>query len=329
MKNYLFIIMAAIILASCGNEENLPVEPLKPEPPEVPTEQEYIQVPIGFAGEITSITTEPFARADEAKDNYVFQVYAKPDNEEYASYKYYAYGFFDNKEDMIINLKTGYKYKFDVSMVVDGSERVYHYSLNSSGWADVSNTFYISSTEYVRFMYEGYIYLRNPRETFSRPNIDRFYGEATDYVPVEGGTVQINMKRVSFGVKLIAKDFNSGKVEVCIEDAPIITMNSADGNTAQDIISFKNLSGGYKAPDTYFENIPVNIVWIKPDGARVPVASKKVEFTRSDWTTIEFTIKENSTGNNFDLNANENMGDGGKVILDNEDGTDTGVDPKP
>lgn len=71
-------------------------------------------------------------RTGSVKDWYVFQVYSKPENSTEA-YTCYAYGFFDNKENMIINLKAGYQYKFDVSMVVDGENKVYAFSLIKSG----------------------------------------------------------------------------------------------------------------------------------------------------------------------------------------------------
>lgn len=227
---------------------------------------------------------------------------------------------------MIINLKEGYKYKFDVCMVVDGSEKVYKFALVNAGWASIDNSFYLSSEEHVRYMYEGYLYIQNPWNTYDRPNVDRFFGRTTDYVPTEGGKVDINMKRVSFGAKFVAKEFTEGSLEISVEGAPIIDLAASKGREIQDIISFNNLEKAYTSTTEYSENIPINITWVKTDGARVPIASESVTFKRNKLTTIEFEVKENTSSSTFNLNANETMETGETISIGGE-GTNTEVNP--
>lgn len=319
----LFIVLVgSLSLNSCGNSD---------EKMEFPTigkaTEQYIQVPIGFSGEITSITESPLVRASNgAKDYYAFQVYSKPDDESNSNYERYACGLFYNKENMIINLKTGYKYKFVVSMVVDGSRKVRQYYLDIAGWTSIMNSFFISSEEYVYYIYEGRLQLNSPYASFDRPNVDRFFGMMEGYVPAKDGTVQINMKRVSFGVKFVAKNFDSGSLEISVEGAPIIKLNSSTGNEVQDIISFNRLSSAYSSTGEYSESIPVNIVWVKSDNVRVPIASQSIEFKRNKLTTIEFEVKENTTGNSITLEANETM-ENGDILQVGGDGTNTGVNP--
>ncbi len=126
----------AMIVTGCSSssDENETIVPDKP------SEEKFIQVPIGFCGEITNITESPLSRAEDAKDWYVFQVYSMPEDGN-GRYQYYAYGFFDNKENMIINLKEGYKYKFDVCMVVEGSKKVNKFYLSNAGWSSIGNSF--------------------------------------------------------------------------------------------------------------------------------------------------------------------------------------------
>ena len=312
------LLVSTLFFFGCSSSSDDVVVPSEPET------EKFIQVPIGFSGEILKVTDSPLSRADDAKDWYAFQVYSAPEDGS-EGYSYYAYGFFDNKENMIINLKEGYKYKFDVSMVVDGSEKVYKFSLTNAGWATIGNSFMISSDEHVRYMYEGYLYINEPWETFDRPNVDRFFGRTTDYVPTEGGKVEINMKRVSFGAKFVAKDFTEGSLEISVEGAPTINLAASSGSEIEDIISFNKLENAY-TNDDYSESIPVNITWVKADNARVPIASEPVAFKRNRLTTVEFTVKENTSSSTFDLKADETM-TAGETIEIGGDGTNTEVDP--
>lgn len=318
-KNLLMSFFAsALFMVGCNSSTNDVIDP------DTPKEEKDIQVSIGFSGEILNITETPLSRTTDTKDWYAFQVYSAPEDGS-KGYSYYAYGFFDNKENMIINLKDGYKYKFDVCMVADGSEKVNYFCLVNAGWASISNSFYISSEEHVRYMYEGYLYMKDG-EQYDRPNVDRFFGRTTDYVPTEGGKVDINMKRVSFGAKFIAKNFTEGNLEISIEGAPIINLSTSEGNEAQDIISFNNLEKAYSSTSEYSESIPVNITWVKTDGARVPIASESVTFKRNKLTTIEFEVKENTSSSTFNLNANETMEMGETISIGGE-GTNTEVNP--
>lgn len=227
---------------------------------------------------------------------------------------------------MIINLKAGYEYKFDASMILNGSEKVYKFCLVNAGGTSVGNTFFISSDELVRYMYEGHLYLQYPHDSFDRPNVDRFFGEVQGYIPEEGGSVQINMKRVAFGAKFVAKKFESGSLEISVEGAPMMKMNINNGNEIQDVFSFNRLGSAYYFVGEYAEDIPVNIVWVKPDNVRVPVASQKISFKRNKLTTIEFEVKDNATGNSINLEANETM-ENGETLHIGGDGTNTEVNP--
>lgn len=317
IKHVICILFIGIFAASCSSSE-------EPQKQEGTTKGKVIQVPIGFSGEITNITESPLTKATTPKDWYVFQVYSSPKDEN--NYTYYAYGFFDNKQNMVINLKEGYKYKFDVSMVVGAEGKVNAFSLVNAGWARINNNFIVSSEEHVRYMYNGYLYLSTPYQTFDRPDVDRFFGSTTDYIPEEGKTVNINMKRVSFGAKFVAKNFTEGSLEINVEGAPAIKLAASEGSIVQDIISFNNLQQAYDS-DEYTEEIPVNIIWTKNDNTKVPIASSKVQFKRNKMTTIEFTVRENTTSNSFNLSANESMGDGEKVEIGG-DGTNNNVNPQ-
>lgn len=290
-------------------------------------QQEFVKVPIGFSGEILDIEESPLTRANTAKDWYAFQVYSAPLNQEYTYYEKYAYGFFDNKKDMIINLKKGYKYKFEVQMIKDGSEKVHSFSLSNAGWTGIGNSFFVSSDEGVRYMHEGYLYLQHPYETFDRPNVDRFFGSCENFVPEKGKNVDINMKRVSFGAKFVPKKFTEGKLEINVEGAPTLYMDSASDKDVQDIISFNRLESAYSSTEEYSEDIAVNIVWVKENNQRIPIASQNVTFKRNKLSTITFEVKEQTEKNSIDLSCDEVMQDGDTVEIGG-DGTNHNVNPQ-
>lgn len=284
----------------------------------------YITVSLGFTGEAPNVTTTPMSRANDATDWYQIQVYSCPIGESY--YTYYGYGFFDNTENMTINLKEGYQYKFVADMIVDASEKIYKFSLYNSGWASIGNSFYFSTDEHIRYLGEGYVYMSHPYDQYNRPDVDRFYGITEGYIPSENGSVSIDMKRVAFGAKFVAKDFTSGSLEIQIDQSPTKTLKCADGNVAEWIVSFYNTDSAYRN-DNYSENIAVNIIWVKEDGVRSPIVSENITFVRNHLTTIEFEVKEAAQSNSFSINANEEWEIGDTITVGN-DGIDTEVNPE-
>ena len=306
------IIVALCAAISCSKK------PVIPE-----STDSFVQVKLGFTGEAPNITTTPMAKADGAKDWYQIQVYSAPVGT--TSYSYYGYGFFDNTDNMIINLKEGYQYKFVADMIVDASEKINKFSLVNSGWAVIGNSFYFSADEHIRYLGDGYLYMSRPSDTYNRPDVDRFYGITQGYVPEEGGSVSIDMKRVAFGAKFVAKEFTSGSLEIQVDQCPTKTLEYSDGSELEMIVSFKNTARAY-AIDGYSESIAVNIIWVKEDGVRTPIVSQDITFVRNHLTTIEFKVKESAQSNSFNISADEEW-ENGETIVAGGDGTNTEVNP--
>lgn len=306
------IIVALFSTISCSEK------PVIPE-----STDSFVQVKLGFTGEAPNITTTPMTKADNAKDWYQIQVYSAPVGS--TRYSYYGYGFFDNTDNMIINLKEGYQYKFVADMIVDASKKIYKFSLYNSGWAAIGNSFYFSADEHIRYLGEGYLYMRVPSDTYNRPDVDRFYGITEGYVPEEGGSVSIDMKRVSFGAKFVAKEFTSGSLEMQIDQSPTKTLKCSDGTELETIVSFNNTARAY-SNDDYSENIAVNIIWVKEDGVRTPVVSQDITFVRNHLTTVEFKVTESTQSNSFNITADEEW-ENGETIVAGGDGINTEVNP--
>lgn len=311
----ILVAMASTLLFSCSSSDGIEVS-------QTQTTETLIPVSIGFKGEVLSLSEQPLSRVGDAKDTenseeskdwYRIQVYSKPDSIEYEYYTPYAYGYFDNKENMTINLKPGYKYKFAVDMCVKAADKIAEY-------IEKKDTFILSS-DYMINVESGNLSLDDGY--FNRPDIDRFFGEAKDYTPVEGGHVDIDMKRVAFGVKFVAKNFNSGSLEIKMNGAPTINMNAEDYPNAEEKsseekrISFSDLeyaylitTGVYSNPANpddheYAESIPVSITWTTADGKKVPVANQDVNFKRNKLTIVTFEVKDNTIDTGIDITEDE------------------------
>lgn len=303
LKKYWMLLVAIVFssgITGCSNEEDTSNTPTG-------NPKEYT-VTLGFSGEITDITESPLR--DTANDLYGIQVYSSPAQKD--EYKPYAYGLFDNKAGMIIKLLEGYKYKFESTMVVDGKNRIQSHDGRSYfvpfSWnnerTNVDNKFLYSDKT------NGWIKmgtaLLTDGERYDRPNIERYHGITSDYVPTENGIVSINMRKVFFGAKFIVEGLNSGSLLINIEKAPLMTIEHP-ATEAEDHFTFEHNSTNSIdwTQDSYSEDVPVIITWNKGDGVVVPVASQTITFKRNKLTTITVQIKEESSEEGVDISEED------------------------
>lgn len=332
MKKALFILLVTFGFISCSTSD----DPITSEPSTNP--KEYT-VSLGFSGEITSIEDSPLTKA-ASSNLYGIQVYSMPTNG--TEYKPYAYGLFDDISSITIKLLEGYKYKFDCTMLVDGKNKVYYsqyektysvpfYVYNGSNTTSLntSPSFIIEGSYRYNAIDQGNTFLAIDSKTYSRPNIDRYYGETIDYTPAENTSISINMKRVSFGAKIIADGLTEGKLNITLDKAPAMTI-AYPATEIQDIFTFENPYpyGNKWIQDAYTETIPVSISWTKVDGAVVPLVTQDITFTRNKLTTITVKVKDSSINNGVSVSQEStSMGDGGSVTIDASTSTDTPVNP--
>lgn len=331
MRILFSILSVLLFLYSCSGGNSIIEEPTieKPTNP-----KEYI-VSLGFSGEITNIEESPLSRA-VTNDLYGIQVYSKPSSG--GEYKLYAYGLFDDKANMNIKLLEGYKYKFECTMVVDGKNKIYKDSqgyylpffLSPGGGVSVQHTFVYSTSSQMTALVYG-VSTEVEKGAVKHLRADRYYGQVLDYDPIENGNVGIEMKRVSFGLKVITEGLTEGKIKITLKDASDLYITYPNIEV-QDIYVFYGTygSGSSWILDTYSETIPLSMTWEKSDGAIIPLVSQDITFKRNKLTTITVKVKDNSINNGVDVSQeNTPMGDGGNITIDTSNGTDTGVTPNP
>lgn len=328
-------VMGIMAFASC--QENIT--------PENPAqEQEVYTVQLGFGGE-WDVTYEPLTRGKDNNDLYGIQVYSAPNNEENASWSYYAYGLFDDVDNVTISLLKGFKYKFVASMVVDGKNKL-HVNNNSCStpfWVygkgidcPIANFFTYSPEGYLMEIASGRAYLAGSFEDFYHPNIERFYGELIDYIPEESSNdkAKIHMKRTSFGAKFIAqgKLATVGRLEVLMTGAPAISIDLTQEKQHDDIYTFSGVKAAYDyQTGNYEEDIDVSINWYydTEDGeVTVPLGTHKITYKRNVTTVVKINLENTNVegGLGFELAETGAMVDGDEYVINDGGNVDTEID---
>lgn len=318
---------------SCDSEMNI----------ETPNNnQKEYTISLNLAGEIISISETPLSKAESNNNIYGIQVYYKLNNED-SEYYPYAFGLFDNTEKLSIKLIEGYKYKFVATAVIDGKNKLYvinnaysnPFSTYGGSQSDtyLTNTFSYSTVEYFSSLERGSSWSQIMGTFIERPELDRFYGEFEDYLPEKEGYVKINMKRTSFGIKVVTQEFNEGTLVAKIENS--ITMTIEYPKTeSQEILTFYWCDQAWRESTIYqkeySEIIPVSFSWVKSNGIEIPLTTNNIEFKRNKLTTITIKVKDSSIDNNLGLilDDSKDLIQGDYVNIDPSENIDTPVSPE-
>ena len=305
------------------------------EQPTTPTEPEYVTVSLGLDVEL-DCEYEPLTRAEENNDLYGIQVYSTPyPAAENAKWTKYAYGLFDNVDNLTVKLIRGYEYKFVASMVKDGKNKVeclgdgaygdpfYHHSSPSNA----SHTPLSTS-----FIYDKLGLMSLDGNGFNRyPNIDRYYGELVGYMPGDNDSkATIELKRTSFGAKFIAKgDYaENGTLEIIMGDdpKPHLTLNLAEGNEVSDIFSFRYQRDAW-LDENYTETIPVLLRIAYSDGTSAPLGTHNITFKRNTTTVVNVDLSVGGdSGVGFVVTDGGEMPEGSEITIKDGEIVDTEIE---
>ena len=309
LKSAILALLACVGFVACSNN----VE-------EIPTEPETYTVQLGWAGEILDVHQEPLSSRASGNDLYGIQVYSK--SGESSLWSYYAYGLFDDPNNISIKLLNDAKYKFVATMVKDGKDKVvksfgyYSSPFSYSAKGELNNLIYNTEIGH-KDLGKGTTSMKKPNSNndylggYDRPNTDRYYGELSDYVPdADNAKATIQMKRTVFGGKFIAEGelAISGILEVQITDAPIMTLELTEGDDVLiDIFTFKNVAAAWAATSDYTETTNVSINWISPEGSTLPLGTHEVTFKRNTTTVVTVNIEQQSAtaGIGFGFDSSE------------------------
>ena len=335
------LLIGSSTLFSCSNNE----DELPPKEQEQ-TNQETYTISFNLGGEFISTSETPLSRTEVApKKIYGINVYYKKDGD-----MNYAYGLFDNIEDMTISLIEGHKYKFECSMVREDADTLYHDNeiyyapFNQLGITNhkyrgiaLENKFNISTTNYVYFgglkigtmSTSGYYDYYDCQSDY--PKSDRFYGELTDYVPTKDGVANIDLKRTAFGFKFIVTPPVDGTLFINNIYTNNGSINSNIKLSADDnILEYSSMYTFYEVykcwqVEKYSKDFTIQLTWERANGA-TQTFEKTITAKRNVLTTININVNGGTTDSSLGVkeddtpmgNENVDMNFNGGDLDDNE-----------
>ena len=358
MKAFRLIGMALVAMclcmnfASCSNEDVVA--------PEDPQEEKYVTVGLGCTGEFLEFSDSPLSRAT-TDELYGIQVYSLTETNRYYDNEtgepiveydetQYAYGMFTSLENVKIRLLEGQEYKFEVSIVIDPFNENTEWSKYGGGysrdyWFNRSYEEYYSEfgSEFAYSSDYGLSLSHIDRWSIKETQhpYDRYYGELSGYTPTENGSVEIDTKRVVYGVKYVTSGLNEGeslKVEVARDgNSNSIYLVELDSEINENIYTFDRIEKAWKGIEVWNKNTQkyeyenytsdkrLTITWNKADGTAVPMGTYKVTFKRNVMTTIKIKAENLNLDNGITVFKEEVSMAADENIYEIEGGTVTEV----
>ncbi|MEG0814729.1 MAG: hypothetical protein RSF93_02165 [Mucinivorans sp.] len=233
-------------------------------------------------------------------DLYGIQVYGAPQSDKAPVYVPYAYGLFDDVTQLKLELLQSQFYRVCITMIKDGKtliksavNKFYDPFLVSAAPTLVGNTFNYTSRAYFAGLSLGKIRTAM-NELFDIPAVDRYAGEIDAFAPADGKNIAIELKRVVFGVRLLAPDLKEGTIELEITGAPVMTI--AVGETQKEqIFSLKGDSKSNTWIDPMYEEpLQCKATWKKANGTTFelgPAGGQTLTVKRNCMYPIKVTTK--------------------------------------
>lgn len=301
MKNLFYLLLAATLFACSSQDGTLENNQLQNNPAPA---GKYYSVALDLQGEVADFTVsqEPLTKVEgePTNDLYVINVYSKPANG--GSYTQYAYGTFDRTEGMVVNLLEGNLYQFRVTLVKDAKDKLYWENDSTYDWYFGSGAILLN-----RFVIQGWssddydatlnnIFLKDFDYDYSRPILDRYYGEVTDYEPVENGKIAVDLYRVVFGARVNVTGLEEGVLNFRMTDAPEIVM-SADSLYTPDnmyqLYYFTDVVEFVERGEEQTEYIGLTVTWTNAAGDRtVNIYDGSFYATRLKRTIFNVTLRQ-------------------------------------
>ena len=291
---------------------------------------------------------EPMTRASDSTDDiYGINVYYDKEKDGVTN-DIYAWGLFDSRSSMRIQLLGGYKYKFVCDMIPNAKNLL---SMSNTGGfgepfgttstrANLNNTFVIGNTTALTSLGSGSILRVNTTAATSYAPITRYYGVLDNYSPTEGGTATINLKRYNFGAAFVINGMQEDtKLTINLGDFASWSITS----TAQLADSYlfccpslgnENWSADYDVKVKYEKLNPTPTINYNTYQWTEKQTSKTITFKRNVLTTITIDLDalvRNYTGYNGPIGITEEEMGAENVInmgFDNDGVFDIIVDPQ-
>ena len=315
------------LATSCENSNARPEQP-------TPTEPEYVTVSLGLNVEL-DYEYEPLTRAEENNDLYGIQVYSTPvpatENSEWTKY---AYGLFDNVDNLTVKLVRGYEYKFVAAMVKDGKNKVEsdHDGYDDPFFHEVASGGSMHTPLSTSFIYSQLgltdLGLNTNAYGFNLA-VELYYGELESYIPGDNDSkATIELERHGFGAKYkVAGEYAAnGTLEILMDKAPQLNLNLAESNEVSEIYTFRNIREAW-LDENYTETKSVTLRIAYSDGSTAPLGTHNITFKRNKTTVVNVNMSiggENGVG--FVITEEGEMPVGDEITIKDGEIIDTEIE---
>ena len=298
MKKILFITLLTVVCFSC-NKVDLPDNE--------DSNSQYINIKLNVKQESVDMSHEPL-RSTTNDRTYAINVYQMNPNTD--TYEYYCCGVFDNADDLSISFQKGYKYKLHIAMFINYFN---HYSFSidnhkqqsTTKLTSASNSFQYESSSIYDLEYNYYGSVNN--ETYLRairPNVDSFHAIKEGYEPTENNSLNITLKRSSFGITVNVEGMEEGSINTTLRTQnyynyiqPEFNINYPD-NTYSEIYTMLN-------PISESDTMNVSIKYTNANGETTELIKDIFTFNRNVRTIFNIKInKNNDTNTDSDISIN-------------------------
>lgn len=284
---------------SCSKEGN-----------EAEEKESIYKVSLRIVGEITT-NENPLTKAEE--NNMLFGISVFRDGSEEKNS--FAYGVFDNINDISVFLLSGHSYTFKCTLIKNGKLCVEKQTYRNSYYSpfrlintgtrsavDLTNTF----TYYEEGYSDRYRLHLNVCDATEYSNdhkgkydADRYYCEVYNYTPSENGSVNLNLKHTVVGLKYSLSGLTDGSLAIKIKrssDSNYIVDTSVNSGTESEgvILECNNVLSAYNYPDTYTETATVSLVWTRGNNIVQNLGSVDVELKRNMMNCIRINLSSSS-----------------------------------
>ena len=278
---------------------------------------EKITVSLNLDGDYNvTVDQDPITKAlTKASSNDIYAINVLWNQDGGSDYTYYAYGLFDNVQDMTITLLAHHKYRFIVSMVKNGKNTLFYgqafnntfsgfcypFQTNSSGSTLLNNKFILGSGNYFSGLTSGSAHLSSetsPSASNATPNasLNRYYGSVYNYEPVPNGTVDIYLKRYIFGVNFIITGVTGAEGSLNVKCGNWLDKTiSSDFVLGEEIHTFSTLP-------VESQNFTTTLTFTSNRGKPWNLTQTiNITLKRNVMTTVNLTFKPDLSGARFGL----------------------------
>lgn len=230
--------------------------------------------------------------ADSAYTIYAIQVNTITSNE---SSQPYAYGIFDQLDDLSISVINGNQYQAQATAFRKGTGYglATYYSnnqiyLQAPLYKALENRFNYSNTDNIQpndSWTQVFTSADSSNTSYhTRPEISRYISDKEPFNGQDSTTVYLDLIRANFGVQLLADSLNEGKIILQLQNAPTIVLSAPDSESSTHILQFNNLYTIQYNPENYQENIYTTIFHqqiVNGDTISNPLYDNDITFKRN------------------------------------------------